>query len=679
MKEEDSKRSMRKKGRETVADAKRKPALSDRKRSGVLKTMLPDERHGTLVKTSAEGVCEAGRMSEKQYRTLLDFVPYPIVVFTLYGKVNYLNPAFTETFGWSLEELRGKNIPYVPPDLEEEVKKDIQELFEKRIIHRRQRRRLTKDGKTIDVVMSGAIFSASEGQAEGEVVLLRDITQEKRLEAIKETLFNISVGLPSHPRLEDLLDFVSNEIKNLLNVEGALVILLDEEKQELYFMGAAYDDRDTQRRAKEVRYPADKGVSGRVIKTGEPVIVHDTSTNPDFYGLVDRKMHFQSRNLLDVPLRSGERIIGVLCAINKREGLFDESDVELLNLIGGTVALSIENARYAKEITEAYKEVAGLNRAKDRMINRLSHELKTPTSVLLASLRILARRLRQQPEETWKPTFDRAWRNLDRILGIQYQVEDIMEGRHYQTYEMLHILLDQCIDELESMVAEETGEGPVIDRIRNKINALYSPKELKISEFSLDRFVEWRIRELKPKFAHREVEIVTLLQNVPNICVPEDVLAKVVDGLIRNAVEATPDEGRIEIMVHKKGEGSELVIYDLGVGITDENQRRIFEGYFMTQDVMAYSSKRPFDFNAGGKGADLLRMKIFSERFNFKIEMSSSRCGYIPTDKDQCTGKISKCGFCRDRSDCFQSGSTSFQIYFPPAPEGSCVMPVEER
>ena len=107
MKEEDSKRSMRKKGRGTVADAKRKPALSDRKRSGVLKTMLPDERHGTLVKTSAEGVCEAGRMSEKQYRTLLDFVPYPIVVFTLYGKVNYLNPAFTETFGWSLEELRG--------------------------------------------------------------------------------------------------------------------------------------------------------------------------------------------------------------------------------------------------------------------------------------------------------------------------------------------------------------------------------------------------------------------------------------------------------------------------------------------------------------------------------------------------------------------------------------------
>jgi hypothetical protein len=99
----------------------------------------------------------------------------------------------------------------------------------------------------------------------------------------------------------------------------------------------------------------------------------------------------------------------------------------------------------------------------------------------------------------------------------------------------------------------------------------------------------------------------------------------------------------------------------------------------MTQDVMAYSSKRPFEFNAGGKGADLLRMKIFSERFNFKIEMNSSRCRYIPTDRDQCPGRISKCRFCKTRTDCFHSGSTTFTIYFPPAPEGSCVMPVEER
>jgi PAS domain S-box-containing protein len=618
---------------------------------------------------------EASRVAEKQYKILLDFVPYPIVVFTLDGKVSYLNPAFTETFGWSFEELQGKRIPYVPQGLEEEVRRGIQELFAKRVIHKHESRRLTKDGRVLDVVMSGAVFSESEGQPAGEVVLLRDITQQKRLEAIKETLFHISMALPSYPRLEDLLDYVSSEIRKLFNVEGALVILLDEEKRELFFMGADYDDRDTQRRAKEVRYPADKGVSGRVIKTGRPLIVHDTSKNPDFYSVVDQKMHFESRNLLDVPLRSGDRIIGVLSAINKREGLFDDTDVELLNLVAGTVALSIENARYAKEITEAYTEVASLNRAKDRMINRLSHELKTPISVLLASLNILARRLQDLPEESWKPTFERARRNLERILGIQYEVEDIMEGRHYKHQDLLKILLDQCADELESLVAQETGEGPIVERIREKIDELYGPKEFKVSEFSLGRFVEWRLEQLKPNYDHREVEISTRFEAVPHICVPEDVLAKVVDGLIRNAVEATPDEGRIEVVVQKKGDGAELIIHDRGIGITDENQRRIFEGFFMTQDTMAYSSKRPFDFNAGGKGADLLRMKIFSERFNFKIEIGSSRCRHIPKDTDQCPGRISKCGFCKERSDCFRSGGTAFHVYFPPAPEESCPRP----
>jgi len=51
------------------------------------------------------------------------------------------------------------------------------------------------------------------------------------------------------------------------------------------------------------------------------------------------------------------------------------------------------------------------------------------------------------------------------------------------------------------------------------------------------------------------------------------------------------------------------VVHDYGVGIIEDAQKRIFEGFLSTQDTMAYSSKRAFDFNAGGKGADLLRMK----------------------------------------------------------------------
>jgi len=67
---------------------------------------------------------EALRKSERRYRILLDFVPYPMGVFTMEGFPIYLNPSFTKVFGWKLDELEGKKIPFVP----EEAKKETIEI-----------------------------------------------------------------------------------------------------------------------------------------------------------------------------------------------------------------------------------------------------------------------------------------------------------------------------------------------------------------------------------------------------------------------------------------------------------------------------------------------------------------------------------------------------------------------
>jgi hypothetical protein len=58
-------------------------------------------------------------------------------------------------------------------------------------------------------------------------------------------------------------------------------------------------------------------------------------------------------------------------------------------------------------------------------------------------------------------------------------------------------------------------------------------------------------------------------------------------------------------------------------------------------------------------------MKIFSERYNFKIDMASTRCRYIPLNQDVCPGNILKCDFCRGRGDCYESGGTTFTVFFP--------------
>jgi signal transduction histidine kinase len=261
----------------------------------------------------------------------------------------------------------------------------------------------------------------------------------------------------------------------------------------------------------------------------------------------------------------------------------------------------------------------------------------------------LEKRLQSLPKESWQPTVDRARRNLDRLLEMQYQVYDIIQHKTYKARTVLSHLLDQCSDELEALVAEQVGEGSVVKHIRKYIDDTYGDRELIAETVQLDEFVDQRLEYLKPAFAHRAVEVIARLSPTPPVRMPPEALQKSFDGLLKNAIENTPDEGRVDIVVEKK-----------------ENQIRIFEGFFTTRETMNYSSKKPFDFNAGGKGADLLRMKIFSERYGFKIELQSSRCPLLPGDSDVCPGRISECLQCSNGAGCHQQAATIFSLYFPP-------------
>ena len=612
---------------------------------------------------------EALRKSERRHRRLFDFVPFPVALFNLDRTVFYLNPMFTNVFGWTLNELQGKRMPFVPPDLLREASMTTKRVFKEKVLLSQETKRLTKDGRVLDVAIRAALYSETGTEPAGVLLILRDITQEKRGAQITDALLRISTALPEYPNLEELLHYIDNEVKRLLGTEGSVVILRDEEKEELYVLGAAYDTTATEKRVKEIRFSMDQLVAGKVIKTGAPIIVSDTSKERKLHQERDKKLGYKTRNLLLVPLRTSDRIIGALCAINKKEGTFDHADVDLLGMIAGTVALSIENARVSAELKKAYDEVISLNRAKDKVINHLSHELKTPVSILSGAFNRLVRILEALPEETWKSTVEMVRRNLNRIVDIQYEVADIMEDRQYKIYGLLSLLLDLCADELGVLFAEEVGDISAVEHVRTRVEELFGPQKVVPQEVVLDEYVRKRLEEITPLFSHRQVELITHLNPVPPIYIPLDPLQKLIHGLVRNSIENTPDEGKVEIRVQKKGEGVELVVCDIGVGITEENQKRIFEGFFTTQETMAYSSKSPFDFNAGGKGADLLRMKIFSERYGFKIDMTSSRCRFIPQARDVCPGRISKCSFCKGIEDCYGSGSTVFSLYFPPAPK----------
>ena len=609
---------------------------------------------------------KVSRRAERRYRAFLKFLPDPVFVFNLDSTVVYLNPAFEKVFGWTLEELKGKHIPFVPDYLNEETSQGIQRLFKEKIVQGFETRRLTKDGRMLDIIIDGAIFLDENNEPAGQVITLRDVTQEKRIALSNQVLFRIAKALHHYSGLDGLLAFITKETQNLIAVEGSSVILLDEKKKEFYFFAATYDDTEAGKKVKEIRFPVDKGVAGYVYRTGEPLIVSDTSKSPYFFHEVDEKSDYQTRNMVDVPIKIQDRMIGVLCAVNKKEGGFDQTDVDLMSTIANTAALPIENARINEELKRSYEEVKSLNRAKDRVIHHLSHELKTPIAVMSASMGLLKKRLSTLKDRSWENIFSRTERSINRILEMQYEIEDILRERDYRTYHMLSTLLDACTDELEVLISAELGKEDAAKKIRRRIEELFGPRESVSEEIRLDNFVKDRIEKLRSMFAHRKCRLVTNVKPVQTIHIPPDVLSKIIEGLVRNAVENTPDGSVIEVKVSQGKEGPEFEVKDFGVGITDENQRLIFDNYFTTYEIMNYSSKKPYDFMAGGKGFDLLRIKIFSEKYNFKTQMVSVRCGFIPKEEDFCPGNINNCEYIKSERDCLNSGGTTMTIKFLP-------------
>jgi two-component system cell cycle sensor histidine kinase/response regulator CckA len=133
-----------------------------------------------LIRQQAE---EALRESENKYRTVLEANPDSVIVYDKTGKVTYLNPTFTNVFGWTLEECLGKRMDmFIPEKDRSETHEMIKKLLAGENLLAIQTHQNTKSGDVIPVSISSAIFYDSEYQPAGSVVNLRDIREQKKLE-----------------------------------------------------------------------------------------------------------------------------------------------------------------------------------------------------------------------------------------------------------------------------------------------------------------------------------------------------------------------------------------------------------------------------------------------------------------------------------------------------------------
>jgi PAS domain S-box-containing protein len=256
-----------------------------------------------------------------------------------------------------------------------------------------------------------------------------------------------------------------------------------------------------------------------------------------------------------------------------------------------------------------------LERARRRAVDHLSHELRTPLGIIQASLQQLNRH--DLPETQREQNIERIQRHLDRLGDLQAIVERIVVPQKYQ------------------------------------------PEPLRV-----DSAIERIIDDLLKKSSHRQVNLLTRLEAIETDVIDPSLLEQVLRTLVKNAVENTPDGGEVIISLTQHPSGVLLQVQDHGVGIPASDREFIFEAFHHTQETEQYSTRKPFDFNAGGKGLELMYLKILSEEGAFDISFESHRCHYLAAHWDQCSGKISSCPYIDDLEGCKQSGGTTFSVLF---------------
>ncbi len=345
-----------------------------------------------------------------------------------------------------------------------------------------------------------------------------------------------------------------------------------------------------------------------------------------------------------------------------REVAFKKMDGNYLDLAVTTSFLRKTSGQSEKTgIVIVFKDITeskALERARYRVMNHLSHELETPLSIIFASLKTV--------ESSKKgKTIERIRRNLKRLQNIQLEVEDIMTKQSVKETRSLLPRLEQTLDLIELMAEEDPGHEEALNSLKKRISTFFEIDATEVQDVNISNLIR-KVTDLAERLSsHRDITLSTVLEEDIHIRIASDSLEKAVMGLIKNAIENTPDGGEILISLRRDSGKVIVEVRDTGIGITPESRTQIFGGFYYAQDTDLYSTKKPFDFGAGGKALDLLRIKIFGEIYNFQVDCETARCRYIPLETNPCPGRISDCPHINSKEQCAQTGGSVFRLIFP--------------
>jgi len=362
-----------------------------------------------------------------------------VMITDVRGDIEYVNPKFAQVTGYQAEEVRGRNPRLLksgrqPPEFYRELWETISAGREWRgdFINRK------KSGQLYWELASISPVRDVDGKVTHYLKVGEDITERKQAEEELqrrnrqlELLNRASQAFNSTLDLDEVLLVVLSEVRFWLQVVAASIWLVDEETGELVCRQSSGPSPDLVR---GWRLAPGQGIAGWVVSSGESVLVEDAKKDARHYGQIDRLSGLETRSILCVPLRTRQKLIGVLEAVDQEVGRFDSIHLTLAELLATSAAIAIENAGLyeqaqleiaeRKQVQEAlYQRTLELQERNDELdafSHTVAHDLKTPLSLVLGYAQLLR-------EQRGPLSGEESERYTRPIVANARKVEEIIE------------------------------------------------------------------------------------------------------------------------------------------------------------------------------------------------------------------------------------------------------------
>ncbi|MFQ5847679.1 MAG: ATP-binding protein [Candidatus Methylomirabilales bacterium] len=467
--------------------------------------------------------------------TLLATLGEAVIEFNETHQAVYVNPAGVQLLGRPETELIGAPIVSLFGD-------PIPEAVRRMEMSRgREEFEFQYGGRVLKVTMTGLM---GENKPAGGVMIFRDVSHvHQRLQELS-VLNQVTAAFTSTLDFPMLLRLVMEQVGALMKVEAGS-LLLREETGELTFAVVLGERREL---VQGLRIAAEEGIAGWVASTGEALVLPDVRKHPLFSSRVDALTGFETRSMLCVPVKTEERVLGVIQLINRIDQTpFGEADLALLSAIANHAATALESARLHDQLLQTNQQLLEANNQKNKFLSQLSQEVRTPLTGILGYAELLQ-------DKRVGPLSTRQKQYLQNIYGSAQ-----------------HIL--KLANDLLELAEGDTGQRTFYSEEFNPLVVLEEVHAL-----------------MAPQAANKEIQFTVQGEpGLPSIRGDIHQVRQVLLNLVSNAIKFTAEKGEVAVRARVRDADTVAVsVRDNGIGIRPEERERIFDPFGRGQNAVAH-------------------------------------------------------------------------------------------